>query len=194
MGGLGAYSASSDSVIKLGVDVRWYKNVYCMAQKLVQYHHDGLNPHVMFIRREHADFVKARIDDDAGKTDREPVGVIIKLSRCTDDNVKFYTYEVWDFERWNYWRCREQLKLLICFCDQANSIISYSGYELPDEEIKLITSYKSLPVIAVNTIHQVAWYPEDYASLRFKVDKEADDWILVEKEYLNSKLQSLIVD
>lgn len=185
-------SGARDSVIELGVDVRWYKNVYTAGKKLLKYAEMGWKPHVMFLRRERADFAKARADNDSGKADPEPIGVIVRLYRTTDDGVSFTTYEVWEFERWNYWRCREQLKLLIIFCDQAHRLISYSGYEIPDEDIETLRSCKAMPSGVLRKIHQVGWYPDDYACIRDKVTKEVEDWPLIQKQYEEGRYESLI--
>lgn len=185
-------SGARDSIVEIGLDVRWYKNVHAAARRLLKYAEMGLRPHVMFLRRERADFDNARIDNDAGKVPREPVGVVVRLYRTTDDGVSFTTYEVWQFERWNYWRCREQLKLLIVFCDQAHRLISYSGYELPDEDIEALRTGRVMPVAAMEKIHQVSWYPDDYACIRDKVTKEIEDWPLVQKAYESGQYDRLI--
>ena len=45
------------------------------------------------------DFEQARkSDDDKEKWREEPIGMMIKLHRTTDDGVKFATYELWRTE------------------------------------------------------------------------------------------------
>ncbi|MGK5065182.1 hypothetical protein [Janthinobacterium sp. LB3P112] len=185
-------SGARNSVIELGVDVRWYKNVYAAAKKLLKYAELGYRPHVMFLRREYANFANARADNDSGKADPEPIGVAVRLYRSTDDGVSFTTYEVWSFERWNYWRCREQIKLLIAFCDQAHRLISYAGYELPNEDIEALQVCKAMPAVIMKKIHQVSWYPDDYACLRDKVTKETEDWPLIQKQYEDGKYDRML--
>jgi len=185
-------SGARDSVIGLGINVRWYKNVYAAAKKLLKYSGLGFRPHVMFLRRECADFASARADNDSGKADPEPIGVAVRLYRTTDDGVSFTAYEVWDFERWNYEHCREQLKLLITFCDQASRLISYAGYELPNEDIEALRACKVMPAMVMKKIHQVGWYPDDYACLKDKVTKETDDWPQIKKQYEEGRYESLI--
>jgi len=185
-------SGARDSVIEIGINVRWYKNVHAAAKKLLKYADLGFRPHVMFLRREHANFASARADNDSGKADPEPIGVAVRLYRTTDDGVSFTTYEVWDFERWNYHRCREQLKLLITFCDQASRLISYSGYELPNEDIEALRACKVIPAMVMKKIHQVGWYPDDYACLKNKVTKETDDWPQIQKQYEEGRYENLI--
>lgn len=188
-------SAASDVMTEQDLDVHWYKNVHSAGRRLLDFAREGLKPHVMFLRRKGADFEQAKIcgDGDSGtKVIEEPVGLVVKLCRSTPDGVVFDTYQVWEFERWNYWRCREQLKLLITFCDEAHSIISYAGYELPSEAIDSMVGGHSLPSELLGKVNHVAWYPEDYASIKHKVTLETDEWKEVEKKYYDEKYSELI--
>lgn len=187
-------SGATDAPIELGTEVRWYKNVFRMASKLIEYKKKGLKPHVMFIQQKGAEFDKAFLDNDSGKADEEPIGVIIRLTHEYPNEISFKTYEAWDFERWNYWRCREQIKLLICFCDQASQkhLLSYGGYSLSSNAIRTLTSQMGLPIIVAKEIHQVTWHPEDYASIRFKIEHEKNEWETIATEYRKNKLDSLL--
>lgn len=186
-------SGARDLVIGGGVDVRWYKNVYGAGVKLLSYAKQGLKPHVMFIRRERADFAAAREDNDSGTSEREPIGIVVRLFRKTDDGVNFTVYEVWEFERWNYSPCREQIKLLIAFCGRAHGLITYDGYELPAEDIKSLVSGSVIPSIVLKISLPVTWYPDDYASIKDEVTKEMDEWPSIQKEYeRGSRYEDLI--
>lgn len=39
----------------------------------------------------------------------------------------------------------------------------------------------------------LSWHPEDYASLRFKVEYEKNEWATIKKQYEESKLDSLLL-
>lgn len=188
-------SAASDTITEQDMDVHWYKNVHSAGRRLLDFARQGLRPHVMFLRRKGADFEHAKIygDGDSGtKVVEEPVGLVIKLHRSTPDGVAFEVYEVWEFERWNYWRCREQLKLLITFCDEARSIISYAGYELPREAIDAMVEGHAMPADLLRRVNHVAWYPDDYASIKHKVTLEKDEWPEVAKKYADEKYGELL--
>lgn len=187
-------SATRETVINLSADVRWYKNVPWTARRLIKYAQEGLEPHVMFIRRRGADFKAARQDNDSDEFTHEPIGVVVRLNRKTDDGAVFSTYQVWEFERWNYWRCREQYKLLVAFCDQAQAkhLVSYGGYELDRADFDALRSAKVLPVAVMSRLGQIGWYPDDYACLRDPVTKEAEDWPSIKKAYEDGKLDELI--
>jgi hypothetical protein len=184
----------TNAVIELNSNYRWYKNVHEMCRRLIRYSEEGLKPNVMFINSTDADFEAAFKDNDNTGAKAEPIGVIIRLTRKTPDGLEFKTFECWEFERWNYWRCREQIKLLICFCDQASSrhLLSYGGYSLKPNSIQGLNSNMALPVIVIKEIHQVTWHPEDYASIRFKVTEEIQEWDTIKKAYENSRLDRLI--
>jgi hypothetical protein len=188
-------SAASDRITEQDMDVHWYKNVHSAGRQLLDLARQGFRPHVMFLRRKGADFEQAKAHGDGApgaKAVEEPVGLVVKLHRSTLDGIVFDTYQVWEFERWNYWRCREQLKLLIAFCDEAHSIISYAGYELPREAIDAMVEGHSMPSDLLGKVSHVAWYPDDYASIKHKVTLEIDEWRDVEKKYRDEKYSELI--
>lgn len=186
-------TATRDTVIDRGSALRWYKNAFGIAKTLIQYSDHGLNPHVMFVRQEGANFEAARSSNDASEQYREPITVIIRLQRSTGDGAKFFTYHVCDFERWSYWRCRDHYKLLITFCDQAEAkgVLTYGGFELDKEELESLRSGRELPAVILKGFQQVAWYPDDYACLRDDVTKEVDDWPSVKKQYLDGHFEDL---
>lgn len=175
-----------------GLDTRWYKNVHGVARRLMGFHQQGLRPHVMFIRRERADFSAAREDNDATEGLREPVGVVVRLERATADGVSFTVYETWEFERWSYWRCREQLKLLIAFCGQARGLVSFAGYELPQDKLDGLSRGRILPAVALDRVGSVAWFPEDYASMTGEVTQEVADWPGIARQYTDGRYDEII--
>lgn len=180
---------ASESAVSADIDVRWYKNVPAMAHQLVEHARAGLKPELMFIRREGAEFEKAFKDNDSGKVNREPVGVVLRLYRKTVGGTAFVTYQLWEFERWNYWRCREQVKLLLAFCEQFR--VSVVGHELRQETIDQLLAGKQLPVALLSRLGSVSWHPDDYASFRFKVTHEAGEWGSVAEQYRKSPLPEI---
>lgn len=181
-------SAAGERAVRADADARWYKEVPQMARRLIAYKREGLRPTVMIIRRERADFERARREADTDKV-TEPVGVVVRLERATKGGTPFTTYQLWEFERWNYWRCRSQLKQLIAFCEQAK--IYLIGYELPLQTIDALTEGFQLPTKLLGHLGSVSWHPDDYASFNFKVAKEADEWVNVAQEYRKSQLPNI---
>jgi hypothetical protein len=185
-------SGADNSIIASSDVVNWYKNVHGVGCRLLRNALNGLQPYVMFIRRSGANFKAAREDDDHGKAEREPIGIVVRLHHTTADGVKFETFEAYEFERWNYSRCREQLKLLVIFCEQASDFIRFNGYQMPEEEIKLLASHQAMPAVLMKRLGGVTWYPNDYASLKDKVTMEIDDWKWVKEQYRREGFDKLI--
>jgi hypothetical protein len=175
------------------IEVRWHDNLQAVAWRVLGYHEQGLEPNVIFVRRKGAKFELAREKGDG--TDREDIGVIIKLTRRTNDGLAFSVYDSWAFERWNYWRCREQMKHLIAFCDKAVGLglLKLSGIELNDEKIAALSQSRILPVEALAR-RSGFWFPEDYASVRVDVKFEADDWIVQRAEYEKRAISKVLED
>ncbi|AON55676.1 hypothetical protein Hsc_3408 [Herbaspirillum seropedicae] len=173
----------------------WYKYVPSAIQRLADLVKAGNRVDVIFLRKEGADFAAALASNDETSF-REPVGIVLRIFRKTSDEVPFTTYEKWAFERWSYWRCRQQLKLLMTFCDQASAHhlhgLSSVGLELSPAVFDLLDNDKCLPVSALSKWrHGAVWHPEDYGSLR-------KDWVTQEKkdfdDYVLSAYQEANLD
>ncbi|MEQ0770904.1 hypothetical protein ABLT15_01265 [Paraburkholderia tropica] len=163
------------------VKFNWYKYVSTAIRRLSSLVRAGNRVDVLFVRRAGADFAAALASNDEDDA-REPVGIVLRIYRKTADQVAYTTYEKWAFERWNYWRCRQQLKLLMTFCDQALSQhitgLHCAGLELDAEIFDQLDRDKCLPATALRAWrHGAIWHTEDYGSMRDKwVTSEADDF------------------
>jgi hypothetical protein len=186
-------SGASDLITPIDSRVRWYKNIFATATKLLEYAMQGLKPRVLFIKREGSNFEAAYKYGDADGAEREPIGVIVELHRKTDDGVAFTTYQVWEFERWNYVRCREQIKHFMLFCEQASKFVDSFGLSLPAEDIDRIKSSTIMPAAILSNRHYTGWYPDDYASFNDEnVTKEIEDWSTVRNGYDKERYARLI--
>jgi hypothetical protein len=163
-----------------------------VAHRLIQFRKEGLAPCVMVIRRERADFERARREGNDTEKMNEQVGVVVRLTRHTPSGQSFTVYEVWEFERWNYWRCREQLKLLFAFCDHMRIYIV--GHELPNEKLESLSSGRHLPIHLLNRLGAVTWFPYNFASVFSEVLQEVDEWPGILSSYTNSILPKLAGD
>jgi hypothetical protein len=163
----------------------WYKYTHSFANKLIDYAVHGLHPKILFVRRRRCDFERARQPDGDTRELHEPVGVVIRLQRKTPSGSEFYVFETCEFERWNYWRCREQYKLLICFCDHASrySRLSFDGIELEREDLSLMWAGNTIPVTIFKKNRGIDWYPEDFASFDGEVKLEREEWLSYKEEY-----------
>lgn len=180
------------SAVRSGGYVRWYKDVPSTAQRLIALVKAGNKPELMFIRRRGADFERAFEDNDSGNAHHEPVGVVMRMARETASGTRYTTYEVWQFERWNYGPCREQLKLLIAFCEQFRIFVV--GHELPEEVINQLVAGTQLPVSLLDRLGAMSWHPDDYAGFQFEITKERGEWLGVAEQYRKSSLPRMATE
>jgi hypothetical protein len=174
--------------------LNWYKAVTSAILRLSAIAKTGATITVYFVRRAGADFAAALASNDDHE-DREPVGIVIRIDRKTADGVPYTTFEKWEFDRWNYWRTRQQYKLMMTFCDQASHQHRFScaGIQLDAHVFDQLRDGKCLPATAMNNRSSSSmWHPEDYASLRADpkrwVTKEIDDFdknVLPEYQRMN---------
>lgn len=180
-------SGASENAI---YEKRWYKNVPYVATYIMERQAAGESPHAMFIRRRGANFPAAREDNDEGRAEQEPIGLVFRLQRHTPSGTPFETFDPWAFERWNYSNCRLEAKLLILMCEKLGA--SFDGCELDEFAIGQLCSGKVLPATLFREQRpSVAWTPDDYASLRFEVTREVEDWEFVRSEWHRRKYDSL---
>lgn len=182
----------SDATIRAEGYVRWYKDIPATAQRLVTLIKAGNKPELMFIRRRGADFERAFKDNDSGNARLEPVGVVMRMARETPSGTRFTTYEVWQFERWNYGPCRQQLKLLIAFCEQFRIFVV--GHELPEDSIKKLVGGAQLPASLLDSLGAISWHPDDYAGFRFEINHERTEWLDLAEQYRKSSLPSIAIE
>lgn len=172
-----------------GADARWYKNVPDVARKICAYSKAGLFPRLMIFRRKDADFQGAYEDNDNGRHREESVGVAIELTNKTPSDQKYITYELLEIQRWNYWRCREQLKLLIAWAQSV--YIGVNGYELDQSALDALEQGQVLPRAVFGIYPQIDWHPTDYASLSVPVKFETKEWDTVLDTFKKSHLSSI---
>lgn len=115
---------------------RWYKNVNGFARRLAELEHNYSNVHVYFIGDTGLTLEKLKEATENDSSGREvPIGVVIEKT-VTVNRLSFQTYEVWESERWNYSKCRYDLKYMMRFCERAH--ISYTGVLInPDQRQRL---------------------------------------------------------
>lgn len=186
-------NGKSDYAVRESQEGRWYKNVHGVAHYLISLRKQGYRPDLLIVRRRGADFQRAFEDNDEKKTWREePVGVVMRVTKETPSGKEFTTYEKWQFERWNYHRCRTELKTLLAFCDQMR--LHVVGHELPEHALDQLLSGRSLPATLFQGVGSATWHPDDYANFGFKVHHEVGEWLGVAAEYRKSGLPELAME
>ncbi|EHM1530092.1 conjugal transfer protein TraE [Salmonella enterica subsp. enterica serovar Typhimurium] len=148
-------------------NIIWYKNAEGMVLTMMEQALLNKGLKVYVIKRHGIDLQRAEeIDDTANNLD---MGFIFETSR-TVAGVTFRRFEICEFQRWNYVRCREHLKLIFKFLDQyserfrqSRSPISFDGISLEDEVLEPLCNGKLLPAqLSKEFYHHQIWYPEDH--------------------------------
>lgn len=148
-------------------NIIWYKNAEGMALTMLEQAllNNGLKVYV--IKRAGIDMQRAEEVDN--NINHLPMGFVFETNR-TVAGVTFRRFEICEFQRWNYERCREHLKLVFKFLEQCQEefqyrspSISFDGISLEDEVIEQLCHGKLLPAQLSKDFyrHQI-WYPEDY--------------------------------
>lgn len=145
------------------------------------------------MRRQNAQFSDAYEKGDAVK--EEPIGIVIESEEKTREGRKFSVYELWDFERWNYAKCRLYFKALVLWLEKAMQLrlLRFHGIEWQRDILRGVLSGDLLLVEAIKARpFGSVWYPDDYADSpgRSVKSKEAAELPLVLETYRECRLDA----
>lgn len=143
----------------IGTAVQWYNGLGEPYTRLTNYHRQGLSPYLYVLKQDGVDLEQA-IERDYF-SDPEIIGVIVSLHRMTDDHVPFTTYEKWQFDKWNYWKVRRQLKKLIMFCEVSH-FARVTGLSVTHTVLQGLKDNQLLPAEVFRQRLNVSWSPYDY--------------------------------
>lgn len=169
---------------------KWYKNTHGAIRSLIQSSKDGLRPEVIVLRRQQADFARAYKEGDSAQ--HEDVGILIQTEQKTASGRPYKVYELWDFERWNYPKCRHYLKALTMWLTRQAEHPSYHGRvhlrgrSIDRDLLKKLIHGKLLPIEAIQISNKNGsdWYPEDYIDP--ESSPEAEEISVVEKHFYDA--------
>ena len=189
-------AAASDDATSSDTEVRWYLNEHAGPRRLLEYRELGRDPRVLFVRRQGAQFDQC-YRDGYELDPEEPIGVVIELTYKLDSGETFTYYEPWEFERWNYRKCRDDIKLLIAFVDQAAGrglMNPPFGVELPSADIDSLLNGRTIfaSIWKGRTARYSAWHPAEYASMRGGVRQEQEEWLSVADAYRKLNLDDIM--
>ncbi|KJG40815.1 hypothetical protein UA32_03150 [Photobacterium angustum] len=138
---------------------RWYKRIGGMAYQLARYRMSGEKIRVLFIvdydnSQLETDMAKATEDDSTS----EKLNIGVAISRVIDVSGKeCEIYDVLESGRWNYWKCRYHLKLLMMFCQKTG--IDFTGIRLNHQEYTQLFEGEKLPPEILSRTNN-NWYPD----------------------------------
>jgi len=173
----------------------WYKSPQNFCARVAELAADGRRPEVLCVRKEKAEFERAFSEGD--NAPEEPVGFVIRCQIEGAARRSFATFELWEFERWNYEKCRLYFKALVRWLERAGSkrLVSWRGIELPAEVLRSMRSGDLLPVEAMEArTGGSVWYPEDYVDPPelSQVAKETSELPLVDSIYQECGLERFL--
>ncbi|MGO1069642.1 hypothetical protein [Lysobacter sp. CA199] len=145
----------------------WYKGTEGAIARLVALAKAGRRPKVLIVRNRRAKFANAFEQGDKAAT--EPVGIVIAKEHRLHHRTHTL-YETWEFQRWNYDKCRHYLKALIEWIERQRNSPSYhdriyiQGISLEPALLEKLERGQLLPTEVLAMDRQdgsTIWYPED---------------------------------
>lgn len=137
---------------------RWYKNVSGFAHWLCVLKRNARRIRVLFVAEDGTSLeslARARVEGDSIASVN--IGVVIE-KEISINNIGYTSYEVWESERWNYWRCRYCLKAMMMFCEKAG--ITYDGILLPPSSFRELFYGNTLAKELITRFE--LWYPDTF--------------------------------
>lgn len=152
---------SCKSEVKYRDTTGWYKNTEGMALYLIEMLILHRSVEVIAVKRDGIPLELAENTDE--QSHRIDVGFIIKY-KTTVNNIDFNKYEYAEFQRWNYKKCRDELKVMFKFMSELEKKCSgfhFSGCSLDDSEIEQLVRRKLFPSQIENKLGNNSWYPQE---------------------------------
>lgn len=159
----------------------WYKNQVGAASYLLELVKTGLNVELIIARpQSKIDFTTADSKDENSPHENLLHFVpIIRTTKRAGPREEYDIFEVLESGRWNYWRCRHHIKMVIHFAELIRKSgagqVYVSGIDLEHRDFSTLLSGSALvPSIVGNTPN--SWHPDDFATLSTTVAKDAVEW------------------
>ncbi|EJG2388461.1 conjugal transfer protein TraE [Kluyvera ascorbata] len=149
------------SEVKYRDTTGWYKNTEGMALYLIELL--ILHRRVEVIAVKRAGIPLKQAEDIEEQSHRIDVGFLIKYKTTVND-VEFFKYEYAEFQRWNYKKCRDELKVMFKFMSELEKRYTgfhFSGCSLDDSEIEQLVRRKLFPSQIENKLGNGSWYPQE---------------------------------
>jgi hypothetical protein len=178
----------------------WYKRPRDLCQRIAQLHGSDQLGTVFFVALPQSPALgekrKKRLLPFLGEMDHD-IFVLLTLRREVDGH-EFHTYEVWEAGRWNYEKCRLDLKAIALFCQRLNrkrNVVFFMGGSLPEEQFNAVTGLTRHVAEFVEEGLlglRPKWHPEDFVSDAPHLAKETHEMPRVLVEYDRYGLDRII--
>jgi len=168
-------------------EYRLYKNAFGIARYLTIAKRENRNVRVLFIVQRNTStqilqrlYEAYRRGDDIQEVN---VKVIVELEKVVN-GVSLKTYDVFDELRWNYVKCRRDIKLIMMFCNKTG--IRFDGYELPEAAYSSLRNNSILAASVLNGKRDL-WYA-DQLMWNDERNLEQDELSSIGRYYSSEKL------
>lgn len=178
----------------------WYKRPRNLCQRIAQLHGSDQLGTVFFVALPQSPALgekrKKRLLPFLGEMDHD-IFVLLTLRREVDGH-EFHTYEVWEAGRWNYEKCRLDLKAIALFCQRLNrkrNVVFFMGGSLPEEQFNAVTGLTRHVAEFVEEGFMglsPKWHPEDFVSDAPHLAKDVHEMPRVLVEYDRHGLDRII--
>lgn len=163
---------------------RWYKGVSSFAFRLSLLKHNARRVRVLFVAENGITLeALAKAKRDGDEVASENIGVVIEKEFVIND-INYTSFEVWESERWNYWRCRYCLKAMMMFCEKTG--VPYDGITLPKNSIRELFYGNSMAKDIITRYD--LWYP-DTMLWDDPQNLERDELETIKKYYAETKAE-----
>lgn len=160
----------------------WYKNQMAAALHLAALASSGAHVELVIARCagnvDYAD-VESK-DENAANEDALHFVPFVRVSHQAGPREHYETFEVWEHGRWNYWRCREHIKMAIYFATKIRSSrggqVFVSGMSLPPDEFSSLLNGSALMPSLVRKHRNVSWHPDDFVEPWSAAAKDKPEW------------------
>ncbi|MBK3802675.1 hypothetical protein GAY33_26295 [Azospirillum brasilense] len=141
----------------------WYKQLSTLFRHVDALARAGQDPEIILVHAQSADLEESRTIKNT--RDWTYMTVLVRRRIFADpDRQRLVTVEQWETEPWSYHPCREQLKAIMLWAEQARRprSIRLMGYALSDDIYDALRGRRVLPVDALRASQLRPWYPGDY--------------------------------
>lgn len=174
----------------------WYKSQMAAARHLAELSSSGSHVTLVIARiAGNVDYSDPESKDENSSNEKALTFVpFVRVSHQAGPREKYETFEVLEHGRWNYWRCREHIKMVVYFASKIRSSrggqLWVNGISLPPEEFSALCDGSALMPSLVRKHSTVSWHPDDFVEPWSAVAKDTPEWAsIVGKDEYRSEFQ-----
>lgn len=174
----------------------WYKSQLAAARHLAELASSGAHVTLVIARRAgKVDYANPDSkDENAPNKDALRFVPFVRVTHKAGPREHYETYEVWEDGQWNYWRCREHIKMVTYFAGKIRKArggqLWVDGISLPPDEFTALCEGSALMPSLVRKHSTVSWHPDDFVAAGSTATQDKAEWAsILGKEDYQSEFQ-----